>query len=76
MAKQSSTAKKTAASDIDLVQQVFKVLPATYRKVRLLAAARRGTGRPSSGQDIYSRALEEYLERNAKELETAAMRTE
>jgi ribosomal protein S12 methylthiotransferase accessory factor YcaO len=40
-------------------------------KVRTLAAARRGTGKAATGQDIYAEAIQEYLERYAAELDDA-----
>ena len=69
MAKSASTAKGKVTTE-DSVQQMFKVDPLTYRKVRLLAATRSGSGRPATGQDIYKQAVKEYLERNAEELES------
>lgn len=71
MAKSSSTAKARPVTQKP-IQQMFKVDPETYRKVRMLAAARTGTGRASTGQGIFLEALNEYLERNTRELTLAA----
>lgn len=74
MTKNMKMAKKTVKSATtkeraEEIPQVFKVQPEVYRKVKLLGALRRGTGKPTTGQDIYTQALKEYLERHATELQ-------
>ncbi len=54
------------------IQQMFKIDAETYRKVRVLAAARTGTGKAATGQDIFVEALGQYLERNSREFELVA----
>ena len=71
MAKRTVTANKAADTE-KLISQIFKVDAATYRNVRLLAAARTGSNRPATGQAIYLEALREYLERNAEEVEAVS----
>jgi hypothetical protein len=72
MAKSSSAAKQRPVAQKP-IQQMFKVDPGTYRKIRMLAAARSGTGKAATGQDIFLEALNEYLERNTKELPSMAL---
>ena len=72
MAKQSKTAEKkpvVKSDETSVISQIFKVDQPTYLKVRTLAAARRGTGKAATAQDIYVEAVSEYLERHALELE-------
>jgi len=71
MAKSTSAVKQRPAAQKP-IQQMFKVDQGTYRKVRMLAAARTGTGRAATGQDIFLEALNEYLERNTRELTAVA----
>ena len=66
--------KKADPGADELISQIFKVDQPTYMKVRTLAAARRGTGRPATGQDIYVEAVQEYLDRHAVELKDVAKR--
>ena len=66
--------KKADPGTDELISQIFKVDQPTYMKVRTLAAARRGTGRPATGQDIYVEAVQEYLDRHAMELKDVAKR--
>jgi len=68
MAKNTSAAKTKPAAE-KTIQQMFKVDALTYRKVRILAAARTGTGKAATGQDIFLEALMQYLERNSREFE-------
>jgi hypothetical protein len=74
MAKQSVSAgkKKPVTGSEEWISQIFRVDQRTYLKVRTLAEVRRGTGKPSTGQDIYAEAVQEYLERHAIELEDVA----
>ena len=67
-------AKKTVqpATAQEEVSQIFKVRPDVYRKVRMLGLLRRRSGKPATGQDIYTKAIEEYLDRHASELEAVS----
>ena len=69
MAKHKVIPEKKPVAAIETISQIFKVDQPTYMKVRTLAAARRGSGRAATGQDIYLEAIREYLERNAVELQ-------
>jgi hypothetical protein len=60
--------KKPQSESTEAISQIFKVDQPTYLKVRTLAAARRGTGKAATGQDIYAEAIQEYLARHAVEL--------
>ena len=72
MAKRGVTkAKKLSNAPVEAISQMFKVDQSTYMKVRTLAAARRGTGKAATGQDIYAEAVHEYLVRYAAELDDA-----
>jgi hypothetical protein len=62
---------RAGAPLVALALQAF-IHEAQYAKVRTLAAARRGSGRPATGQDIYVEAVHEYLERHAVELKDVA----
>ena len=64
---------KAAAAD-EVIGQNFKLRVETYEKVRLLAAARKNTGKAATGQAIYEDAVEEYLDRHDAELKAAAGR--
>ncbi len=73
MAKRGVTTEKKKPSNapVEAISQMFKIDQSTYMKVRTLAAARRGTGKAATGQDIYAEAIQEYLERYAAELDDA-----
>ena len=68
MAKSTLAAKQRPAAQKPIAQ-MFKIDPVTYRKVRMLAAARTGSGKAATGQDIFFEALTQYLERNTREVE-------
>ena len=70
----SARKKKPQSESAEAISQIFKVDQPTYLKVRTLAAARRGTGKAATGQDIYAEAIQEYLARHAVELMDVARR--
>jgi hypothetical protein len=64
----SARKKKPQSETTESISQIFKVDQPTYLRVRTLAAARRGTGKAATGQDIYAEAIQEYLARHTVEL--------
>lgn len=69
MARQGKVGSKKPVAKSEIgISQIFKVDQSTYMRVRMLAAARRGSGRAATAQDIYVEAISQYLERNGGEL--------